>query len=80
MSEQNDTSRLDRLEARMEDQERRLERDQPPRSLSGGGGRGTPTERARPGALDLDRKADQMEDQERRLENDLPPPSIDPDA
>lgn len=38
MSETNDTPRLDRAEDRMEDQERRLENDQSPRSLGGGGG------------------------------------------
>lgn len=35
MSEQNDTSRLDRQEDRMEDQQRRLENDQPPRDGQG---------------------------------------------
>jgi hypothetical protein len=78
MSEQNDTSRLDRQEDRMEDQERRLKNDQPPASLAGRdstaparapGGAEPPTPR-------LDRQEDRMEDQERRLETGQPPRDV----
>jgi hypothetical protein len=76
MSEQNDTSRLDRQADRMEDQERRLDNDLPPR---GAGDR--PSAARAPGGVPndttrLDRQEDRMEDQERRLENGQPPSSL----
>ena len=70
MSEQNDTSRLDRQEDRMEDQERRLENDQPPRSL---GDRAMATRDVGPTEAGLERQESRMEDQERRLERGQPP-------
>jgi hypothetical protein len=76
MSEQNDTSRLDRQEDRMEDQERRLKNDQPPRSLGARSGAPTPPAAPRPDTTRLDRQADVMEDQQRRLENDQPPRDV----
>jgi hypothetical protein len=69
MSQQDDTTRLDQQEARMEDQERRLENGQPPRDARAN----VPTYAATTPDLGLDAQDDRMKDQERRLENDLPP-------
>jgi hypothetical protein len=73
MSEQNDTSRLDRQEDRMEDQERRLKNDQPPKSLDGQDSTVRSPAGAAPATPRLDRQEDRMEEQERRLENGEPP-------
>lgn len=77
MSERNDTSRLDRQADRMEEQERRLDHDLPPRDVGD-----RPGAAAAPGGVPndttrLDRQEDRMEAQERRLENGQPPKSLD---
>lgn len=76
MSEQNDTSRLDRQEDRMEDQERRLKQDQPPKSLAGRDSTARAPVGGEPATPRLDRQEDRMEDQERRLETGQPPRDV----
>jgi hypothetical protein len=75
MSQQEDTPRLDRQAERMEDQERRLENDQPPSSLNSMPARSVPPT-AQPATPSLDVQEDRMEDQERRLENGQPPRNV----
>ena len=73
MSQYDDTSSLDQIADRMEDQERRLENDQPPRTQGDRRGAAATPGGAQNDTTRLDRQEDRMEDQERRLENGQPP-------